>query len=164
MLEAGELAGDRFVDAVQALGAGQLVVEDVCPGIAPLCGGFLDLRGSAMQWADDLEDQLAGGQSRWIIQALQVVRWARRGGSGSPAAVSIGLRGHQTPSMHRASWQQRAGTHALQHLVAVVEIPQHGLNVGLVGSAGHEGQTPKLPLHSLHGDGGVQRAAACACV
>ena len=53
MFVACELASDGFVDVVQALGACELVVEDVGPPIAPLCRSFLDLSVSAVQLAGD---------------------------------------------------------------------------------------------------------------
>lgn len=148
-----KFAGDGFVDAVQALGACELVVEDVGPGIAPLCGGFLDLKGSVGQLSDGGCDGV-----HCLLPLCRVVEWLEE------AATPL-RRSHtydDTPPAGPGGLYGLSGatcTHILQHLVAVIEVAQHGLDVGLVGGPRHEGQTPKLPLHSLHGEGGLQADA-----
>lgn len=46
----------------------------------------------------------------------------------------------------------RSNTYPFQHLVGIIEVAQHALNVGFVGRPGQE--APKGPLHALHGGGG----------
>ena len=49
--------------------------------------------------------------------------------------------------MHTDGSKQQ--THLFQHDLGVLEVVEHGLNVGLIGGPGHE--APGDPLHSLHG-------------
>lgn len=92
------------------------------------------------------DDMRAGGQL-WFDSPAAAINWLRA--HSHPLAHGL------TGPLNRTSGQ--VTTHTLQHLVAVVEVPQHGLDVGLVGGPGHEGQAPELALHSLHG-GGVDGA------
>lgn len=97
MLEAGEVAGDGLVDAVQALGAGQLVVEDVGPGIAPLCGSLLDLRATRSAVA------CVGIYGKRVLCGAVLCDDMRAGGQlwfDGPAAAINWLRAHSHPLAH----------------------------------------------------------------
>jgi hypothetical protein len=69
---------------------------------------------------------------------------------------ATGIRGHTPPvhvaaAIHAALLPNAAVTYLFQHGFGVVEVMQHGLDIGLVGGPLQE--PPKGSLGALHGEG-----------
>lgn len=130
------LCAQRLVYAVHDLDGSELVIEDVGPGVAPLFCGIFDLAKSTLSRRAGLGLEtvpLAG--RRWSGMAVVEVSWAgsgwvmgRLGGAtkGSTPPVPCRLLQPQARSSQRK-------THPLQHLVGIVEIAEHGLDIGFIG-------------------------------